>query len=369
VTSAVTGSDGRFVLQNAPVGKAIPVVVQTGKWRMTYAVDVDGACEDTVVPDRTLHLPRSSSEGDLPDIAISTGGADSLECLLLRMGVDASEYTPGAAGPGHIHIFSGYAGATTVPASPSSYQSLWDSTADLAKNDVVLLSCEGEETGHVTTDSQQALFDYASLGGRVFASHFHYVWFDLGPFGGYPIARWTSGAQIVVPNDTASAPGDPVTTLPGGQAFPEGLALAQWLANVGALDHGQLPIWYARHNADVLPSIGVSQPWIALDPSVGAANANATEYLSFDTPIGATQPCGRVVYSDLHVSGGSGADEPGVLPDYPDAGTLGTNTTGGIVPSGCAAHPLTPQEKALEFMIFDLSSCLVPVGQSPPIPH
>ena len=164
-------------------------------------------------------------------------------------------------------------------------------------------------------------------------------------------------------------PGDPVTALPNGQTFPEGVALAQWLGNGGALTNGQLPIWYARHNADVLPSIGVSQPWIALDPSVGSANADATQYLSFDTPIGAAQTCGRVVYSDLHVSGGSGADEPGVAPDYPDAGSIGTSTKGGIVPSGCAQHPLTPQEKALEFMIFDLSSCLVPIGQMLPVPH
>jgi hypothetical protein len=41
---------------------------------------------------------------------------------------------------------------------------------------------------------------------------------------------------------------------------------------------------------------------------------------------------------------------------------------GGITPDGCASHPLTAQEKALEFMIFDLSSCLTPIGQTPAAP-
>ena len=30
--------------------------------------------------------------------------------------------------------------------------------------------------------NQQALHDYASAGGRVFASHFHYSWFNSGPY-------------------------------------------------------------------------------------------------------------------------------------------------------------------------------------------
>jgi hypothetical protein len=42
-----------------------------------------------------------------------------------------------------------------------------------------------------------------------------------------------------------------------------------------------------------------------------------------------------------------------------------SNTT---VPAGCAVRALTPQEQALEFMIFDLSSCLGPVGESPQAP-
>jgi len=80
-----------------------------------------------------------------------------------------------------------------------------------------------------------------------------------------------------------------------------------------------------------------------------------------------------VVYSDLHVSGGPGTNAPGVPPDYPvpagqgggmqGGGMQGGGMQGGLVPSQCAAHPLTPQEEALEFMLFDLSGCITPPDQ------
>ncbi len=373
LVAAVTDTSGNFTITNAPSGPNIPLIVQVGKWRMIYKLSNVTACKDNDAESLAggkLHLPRNHTEGFIPSIAVSTGALDSLECLLMRMGVDKDEYTGDPAGAGSIHIFTGGdapaglgGAATNAPVSKLSYQYLWNTDSSMLQYDVVILSCEGNETSFLNDGGRQVLLDYTTAGGRVFASHFHYAWFNSGPFtmiaGAPPLATWSpegNKPETVGPgNDTAANESEIVTTLPNAMPFPEGVALHSWLGNVGALMNDKLPIWYARHNADLSPTVNTaSQAWITLDP--GTTAPNGAEYFSFDTPVGSgTKACGRVVYSDLHVSGGKGAQaDKSVPPDY--AGLA-------IVPDQCASHPLTAQEKALEFMIFDLSSCLIPIGQ------
>jgi len=342
----VTDASGHFAIPNAPDGTNIPLVVQVGKWRKQLVVPSVAQCANTTMPDKSLTLPKNRAEGDIPSIAIATGGADSLECLLRRVGVDASEYGT-ASGAGRIHIFQGDSGADTSPAATVASKALWDSKADLMPYDIVLLTCEGHET---TGMNQQALFDYAQAGGRVFASHFHYAWFDNGPFGAQNLATWETGTQDYKADPNAVV----LTTLPNGQPFPRGVAMQQWLGNVNALTNGELHIVQARHNAVVGAANTASVPWIVTDTQ--AQPPNETEYFSFDTPFGAPagQQCGRVVYSDLHVGAASG--------DY-GGYTNGQIPQGAVVPSGCANKDLSPQEKALEFMLFDLSGCITPPGQ------
>jgi len=360
IAAGQTDATGKFVIQNAPSGSNIPLVIQLGKWRKQLTVSTVKACQDNPQADKSLKLPANHMEGDIPNIAVSTGSADTLECLLIRMGVDPSEYMPGAMGPGRIHIFAG-GGASllgvsinlapnTSPAGPASSAGLWNSDADINDFDIVMLSCEGSETSNM---NQQVLFDYAKGGGRVFASHFHYAWFNTGPFStAANLATWTAGANTL---GSGTVNADVQTTLLTGGAFPKGVAMKQWLGTVGALGvngapAGELPIQTAKHNANLSASNTASTSWIVPDPSVGAS-AGTTLYFSFNTPLGAgtEAQCGRVVYSDLHVGGGS-----------KDTGATGT------VPGECATGDLSPQEKALEFMLFDLSACVVPDNAPPP---
>lgn len=343
VVSTLTDAEGRFTLEKAPDGTDIPLVVQIGKWRKQVVIPQVARCQDNVLPKALTTLPRNRSEGDIPNIAIATGSADTLECLLRRVGVDASEYTPGAGGEGRVHIFQGSprggrASPNTSPAAPRAADALWTSADELMAYDVVLLSCEGQETLGM---NQQALHDYAARGGRVFASHYHYSWFNSGPYAEENLARWTPGSQ-----DVGNINGTIVTT------FPKGQALQQWLTHNNALVNGELPIEEARHNADVTSEHDVSQPWI-----VGAQNSNApgaTQYFSFNTPTDQAKVpdgklCGRVVYSDLHV------------------GAASEDNTRRTVPESCNDVELSPQEKALEFMLFDLSACVIP-DDVPPVP-
>jgi hypothetical protein len=351
IATGLTDATGHFTIPNAPDGKNIPLVVQVGKWRQQFVIPSVTACTDNPQPDKTLSLPKNHMVGDIPDIAISTGGSDTLECLLSRIGVDSAEYVPGSSTAGRLHVYqggSGYGGQfgvvpNTSPPAPQSYMSLWDSTTDLLQYDITLLSCEGEETKNT---NPAALLAYAAAGGRVFASHFHYAWLDNGPFAATtPLATWTPGA-----NDMGTINADIQTTLPSGGTFPKGVAMQAWLGNVGALTGGELPIQEAKHNADVSAANTLSTPWIAANAS--ADPPNATEYFSFDTPLGAKAAdlCGRVVFSDLHVGAASNDN-----PNMP-------------VPMDCTPGKLSPQEDALEFMLFDLSSCVIPNDQPPTAP-
>src|SRR5262249_59920460 len=94
-------------------------------------------------------LPRNQSEGNIPHIAISLGGSDSLECLLRRIGVSDSEFTPPDQG-GRVHLYRlGDKAATTMQVNGASApvpdsSTLWGNLDALMQYDLMLLSCTGE---------------------------------------------------------------------------------------------------------------------------------------------------------------------------------------------------------------------------------
>jgi hypothetical protein len=362
IVTALTDAKGAFVLQNLPAGTNVPLVMQLGKWRREVMLPTVPSCMTTAVTDRNLtRLPRNQTEGSIPSIAVTTGGADPLECLLRKVGLDDREFSA-AGGPGRVHLYAGgswtdgqsvnhpaassFASTLNSGAAFAGAGSLWGSESTLQPYDMVLMACEGELDDQAKPPAaRQALYDYENAGGRVFASHWHRFWFSDGPTPVPSVGTWMDQPDPAATGATATGSID--------TSFPKGMALRDWLVNVGASTvAGQLPIKDSKDNlAATNPS--EAQQWITIpNPNAlsDAGGGSAVEYTTFNTPIGqpASAQCGRVVYSDLHVSSG--------------------DVTGQPFPTGCITTDLSPQEKALEFMLFDLSSCVQSDAVAPVVP-
>ena len=339
LVTAVTDTEGRFVLENAPVGANIPLVMQVGKWRRQVTIPNVNACQpnELVDPDLT-RLPRSSAEGNLPRIALTTGSADPLFCLLRRLGIDDSEY--GIAGSNaRIHFYRGVTGSSSFGAGfgaspgatfPNATATLWNSGWE--DYDIVMLSCEGSVYANDKNNHRVKLRDYIDNGGRVFATHFHYSWMttadapaDLASVASFK-SNWNNISGLVDID----------------QSFPKGEALADWLDYVdGSSPHGRFNVSGGRDHTNWIVQ-GLAQRWV----TVGANEQ--IMYFTFNAPIGAPEArqCGRMVYSDIHVSTGAGSATA-------------------AFPGACNNSELSEQEKVLIFMLFDLSACIQPDDQPP----
>ena len=339
VVRAKTDATGSFTLGDSsadvPVGTNIPLVIQVGRWRREVTIDNVPACADTPVIADMTRLPRNQGEGHLPKIALTTGGADALECLLRKIGISDSEFTP-ESGTGRVNFFAGVDGtnkfnATLGGANFTSVAPWWDDVNNLRKYDMILHSCEGtERPTNKSTQARMALQQYADSGGRVFASHWHNYWFEQGPAPWPMIANFSHQDDLAIP-----------FTATIDTTFQRGADLAQWLMNVGgSTAYGQLEIRGAQHTIN---TVNRGRQWIY------STTPQSVQYLDATTPFSGPA-CGRVVLSDIHVSTGGGSmteDDSSPSLAYPD---------------GCRTMDLSPQEKTLEFMIFDLSSCVDVIG-------
>jgi hypothetical protein len=366
VADAVTAPDGTFTLKNVPStdvlpGHAIPLVVQTGKWRRQRMLASVPKCRTVPVAADDSRLPRSQSDGfgghaDIPKMAIATGAQDPLQCLLLKMGIDQSEFQQPGTGTARIdyYVDTGmeFGSGTPVPKSQ-----LVSSLSTLMNYDVVLLPCGGRPAtsalGNYPSDDQYAdnVAAYANGGGRVFATHYGLTWLAMpsgtsgvgaglvasatnpatnsaNPFIG--VANWKIDAQSYT-----TAIGDIDTT------FTKGAAFSTWMVDVGGATTagdggvdgggdgggdagpGQIPLSLARQ--DMTRVNAPATEWIHHDTAPGEPF-----YFSFDTPLTAgtgdagAGTCGRVGFADFHVSSTALTDPSGTCATDQDCGFVST---------------------------------------------
>jgi hypothetical protein len=351
LVSTYTDFNGTFTLTNVPAGTSFPLVVQLGRWRKQFTIPAVTAC--TTVPAGSFNLPRNQSEGDIPLTAISTGSVDALECVLLKMGLDQAEFTPdtGAGGTGRIQMYSGDPGpnggslnggawGANVGAATRNEPALLAAGGTFMNYDQIMLPCWGSPATTKTPTELGNLITYSDSGGHFFATHYSYVWLvNNGELNN--VAQWAPDLNN---------PGNVTWTLnvssivPPSPPAPRVGTFAKWLNFVGALSNSgatvpanpQVSISSPRHDANAVANGSVD--WIdGTDPQL---RNGMVEHFTFNTPVGASSQCGHDIFSDFHVL------------------NMGS-TQGQTFPSECD-RAFSPQEKILEFMIWDLASCVPP---------
>lgn len=345
-TSATTDEAGRFTLVNVPATGDVPVVIQVGKWRRQITLPAVAACQDTALATTSTTLPRSRTEGDIPQIAITTGDADALECLVRKLGIDDSEITTDAQG-GRVHLYAGNGAkqfASTFGGGTGTFRSattLWSDLDKLSTYDVAMFSCEGGQ--HPETKSQaalQAVHDYADRGGRVFLSHWHNIWVAGNRNNAsHSLPDWKTIATF----DFGAAQDEDTQLTFVDETAPKGWSFATWLQNVGgSVVRDEIVVTEPRYTCQAV-NPDKAERWVYVDPARSTpAGKTGVQNMLFTTPQEdlPNDRCGKVVFSDMHVSSDSSSKSDTAFP------------------RGCSSEPLSAQEKALAFIFFDISSCV-----------
>jgi hypothetical protein len=334
LVATLTDVNGSFLLKNVPATAGVPVVILAGKWRRQIAIANVPQCTNTALDTSQTRMPTSHNEGDIAHIALATGAADGLECLLRKIGVADTEFST-SAGSGRIHLYAGTSGnatnhfnATLGGATFASASTLWASSAALSAYDQIMLACDASQNPGNTIPplALNAMQAYADAGGRVYFAHWQNYWVQSIP--AWSVATW---------NNTLAFPTDPITAIVAND-FPQAFIEYNWLAANGAsVPAGTLSINGSRQTA-----LSVSSParrWLYLNTT--SNGQPSVQLFTFTTPVGTAtaSQSGRVVFTDMHDTGE-------------------TSNASVAFPSGCSTSPMSPQQKALAYATFDLQRCV-----------
>jgi len=323
-----TAVDGSFTIPDMPVGTNIPLVIVSGRWRRQLVIPTVTACTNTALPQGFVSFPQNQSQGDIPKIALATGSVDAVECVLRKVGISDFEFTDpnGTNGyVGRVNLYLGdgssKSGGATIDTATPVETTLMANSSTLNTYDLLMLPCEGGEYQRTSTELAN-IISFANAGGRVYSTHYSYVWlYENGPFSG--TANWD-------PNQ-----GDPANGYATvNTAFSGGQELAQWLQLVGATTTlGQMAVSTLRQ--DMNGVFAPTESWLNLND---ASAGNPVMQMVFDTPIGSTgNQCGRVLFNEYHVESV-------------------TSAYGTTFPKECVAGAMSPQEKLLEYSLFELTN-------------
>jgi hypothetical protein len=311
-----TAADGTFTLGPIPTaenqlpGTRITFIVEKGHFRRVTEIAIETPCGHNAAAEEEVRLPaRTEGRNQVPRIAVATGDYDSLECTLVRMGLD----------PAEIDVFDQKEFEDWAPPA-GPFAALLGDADRLQSYDLVFVNCTpavqyayGTLASEIVRDN---IIEYVNRGGRLFVTDRAYGFVDaMGPWTG-----WMDFSQ-----NGQGGVGD-------ARVLDDELAL--WLNAVEA-----------RTGEDVVSDLGTipvggwAPGWVVQtyvqEPEVKVWMEGTAPVLPLTSTFD-VNTCGRVLFSSYHTAGTSGS---------------------GPFPAYCTGAP-TSQERVLMYLMLFVADCI-----------
>jgi hypothetical protein len=366
LTGTSTDVNGSFTLYPTGTGP-YTVVAQIGRWRRAVYSVQPQVCKPNPINTTTfkgamgvISMPSTRTQGDIPKMALVQGSQESLECWLAKVGIATSEIAPyTTTATNRIQLYNSANGNGAVgqnyyngtSSTPPSATTLWDTT--LYNYSAIFMPCDGSSDyggNNATATEKMRMTAYAHNGGRIFIDHWPgETWIENNTND-----NWNS-TNVATWSNNSDTPGTQTGTVLNAGSSSDEQAMYSWLAKwdgpAGSIS-SQTP-------RDIVTKVGAESVGLVTFP-----NLTGTPVASFwfNTPpaVPPATYCGRVVYNDMHVSASRGINGAGGC-------TTGNFPGNCNFPTNCdMTTPLTSEELALEYELFQLSAC--GLGTATPIP-
>jgi len=326
-----TKADGRFTLSQVCPGKW-PVVFQNGRFRRLVYVDVQASTPVALTADRT-RLPTRNAEftqyDAIPKIAVATGDFDKMECVLRKIGL----------ADGTFDLYEDAASLKSPKALPA-FGPLVNDLTKMKQYNIIFINCTANtfESELQKTQVRKNIDDYITSGGRLYVTDWSYDWIEqVESFA--PFIDFEPGASGNTPEkQNAGALGKDGLVI---QATIKDSLLASWLGNFpGAISSSQSTIQYFLIDWVMMYQLGKDvKLWVEGNVSSQDGAIKGVKPLTVTFNF---KNCGKILYTSYHTEGRENEILPEAFPKY-----CGTS--------------LSPQDRILEFLIFDIANCIKPI--------
>ncbi|MFO0622725.1 MAG: hypothetical protein U0745_15135 [Polyangia bacterium] len=349
VTQAITGIDGTFELKRVPVTDNTPIVIQKGRWRKMTRIKVE-KCERQALSAEDARLPRTQGEGGIPRMAVAVGNWDAIECVLRGVGLSEREFSA-PSGSGAVHLYNNRTDGDGAPGSVNVRELLTD-LKKMKQYNLIFLNCSDDTySASLLTNAQvkKNLVDYAAAGGRIYVTDWSYDFIGQPPeFAPYicfndnkPCTDLSPHGRFTATDGFRTGSVNPLWA-EIDQSHQGGKNLASWMAMLADPSPGgkvkvvdDVGSWVLMRQTAQDQTKYPSTTW--LWGTIKGERRPVT--VSFDYP--AQNACGKVLYSSYHTR---------------------EHNESGLFPAYCPKTKLIAQEQVLEYLIFEISSCIGPIG-------